>query len=83
MAKPMCKQEQVSYGIPCLRSEYEETVNKAKALLKSIRMAEAMFQPRAIDQLAILTKIIMLTLRQERENEMSMSGLIYDTASAW
>lgn len=26
--------------------EYEETVNKAKALLKSIRMAEAMFQPR-------------------------------------
>ena len=30
-------------------SEYEETVNKAKALLKAIRTAEAMFPPKEKD----------------------------------
>ncbi len=34
-------------------SEYEETVNKAKALLKSIRMAEAVFQPQATKKLIL------------------------------
>lgn len=35
-------------------SEYEETINKAKALLKSIRMAEMVFQPQ-VNKRLILT----------------------------
>lgn len=34
-------------------NEYQETVNKAKAMLKAIRIAEAVFKPKAVDHALI------------------------------
>jgi anthranilate synthase component 1 len=43
-------------------NEYEETVNKAKALLKSIRMAEAVFQPKEVKPASLTNQDYFTTI---------------------